>query len=495
MPDLDRIRSTLARIADPVALLESLFAFAPVGFQIYDAGGRSVLVNQAFIDLFGSEPPPEYNVLEDEIAARRGVLDLIRRAFRGETIHTPPIWYDPRELKQVEVTAGNPVAMSASFVPLLDRAGAVSHVAVVFKDMTAEMVHREQLEQERELLAAIVDQVSEGIVMADAEGTLRLANAAAQALGVRIGTPLEKWASSRLLDDQGAPVSPSGQPLVRALRGDTVQAVVQQPMPDGSLRALNAVALPLRRADGSLRGAVATFRDETERIRRDAAEKQAAHFRERFIGILGHDLRSPLSAILASAGVVLRQHGAPEVSLGAAARIKSSAERMARMISEVLDFTQARLGGGIPLHRRPTDLGEIARAVTAEVLAVKPARNIAVEVKGEVRGSFDPDRAAQLISNLVENAVAYAPQDDRIRLAVTGGRSAVEIAVDNAGPPIPDYERAVLFDPFRRGTTSGESKGLGLGLYIVQQIARAHGGDVALETAAGRMVFRATFQR
>src|SRR5512141_1518000 len=154
MPDLEQIRSTLARIADPVALLESLFALAPVGFQIFEASGRSILVNQAFIDLFGSEPPPDYNVLQDEIAERRGVLELIRRAFRGETIHTPPIWYDPRELKQVEVKIGNKVAMSASFVPLLDRAGAVRHVAVVFKDMTAEMVHREQLEQERELLAA-----------------------------------------------------------------------------------------------------------------------------------------------------------------------------------------------------------------------------------------------------------------------------------------------------------------------------------------------------
>ncbi|MGZ6124657.1 MAG: sensor histidine kinase, partial [Myxococcales bacterium] len=192
---------------------------------------------------------------------------------------------------------------------------------------------------------------------------------------------------------------------------------------------------------------------------------------------------------------VLRQHGAPEVALGAATRIKSSAERMARMISEVLDFTQARLGGGIALHRKPTDLGEIARAVTGEVLAVNPARTIAVEVEGNVRGSFDPDRVAQLISNLVENAVAYAPPDDRIRVAISGGEESVEIAVDNAGSPIPEEERAAVFDPFRRGTASAESKGLGLGLYIVQQIARAHAGDVTLETAAGRTVFRATFQR
>ncbi|HET9754659.1 MAG TPA: PAS domain-containing protein, partial [Myxococcales bacterium] len=180
MPDLDTIRSTLARISNPIAVLESLFALAPVGLQIYEAGGRSILVNQAFLELFGSEPPPGYNVLEDEIAAKNGVLETIRRAFRGETVQTPPIWYDPRELRQVKVEHGRRVAMAATFFPLLDRHGAVTHVAIVFRDMTAEMKQREQLEQERELLAAIVDQVSEGILMADPAGTLHLVNRAAR---------------------------------------------------------------------------------------------------------------------------------------------------------------------------------------------------------------------------------------------------------------------------------------------------------------------------
>src|SRR2546423_15446585 len=103
MPDLDHIHATLARIPNPLAVLERLFAFAPVGLQIYEASGRSILVNQAFIDLFGSEPPPEYNVLRDAIAATQGGLELIRRAFQGETIHTPALWHDTRELTQVQV--------------------------------------------------------------------------------------------------------------------------------------------------------------------------------------------------------------------------------------------------------------------------------------------------------------------------------------------------------------------------------------------------------
>jgi PAS domain S-box-containing protein len=494
MPDLDHVRATLARISNPLAVLESLFAFAPVGFQIYEASGRSLLVNQAFVDLFGSEPPPEYNVLKDEIAAKRGVLDLIQRAFRGETIHLPPIWYDPRELTQVKVE-GNRVGISASFFPLQDRNGTVTHVAIVFKDMTAEMVQREALENERELFADIVDQVSEGIVMTDAEGTLRVANRVAKELGVRTGIPKAQWASVGVRDVEGRALPEEELPLMRALRGETSRAVVQQRAPDGSVRALTTAAVPLRRSDGSLRGAVVTFRDETERVRREAEQEQAAHFRERFIGILGHDLRTPLSAIMAGAGLILRQRDAPDAALAAAARINASSERMARMISDLLDFTQARLGGGLAVHRKEADLGQVAGAVVEEIAAAHHSRTIAVEIDGDVKGSFDPDRAAQLISNLLANAVTYAPPADRIVVRVSGDAGQLEIAVDNGGPGIPQEERAKLFDPFRRGRTSRESRGLGLGLFIVQQIARAHGGDVQLESSEERTVFRARFQR
>ena len=112
-----------------------------------------------------------------------------------------------------------------------------------------------------------------------------------------------------------------------------------------------------------------------------------------------------------------------------------------------------------------------------------------------MRGSFDADRAAQLLSNLVANAVTYAPPDGRIVVRVAGTATGVELSVENGGAPIPEAERAGLFDPFRRGTGSGESRGLGLGLFIVQQIARAHGGDVDLVAGDGRIVFRAVLQR
>ncbi len=496
MPDPKNIRSTLAKLPEPIAVLESLFALAPVGLQIYQASGRSLLVNQAFRDMFGSEPPPGYNVLEDEIAAGSGALELIKRAFKGETVTTPTVWYDPRDLRQVHVEKGNRVSMQATFFPLADREGSVTHVAVLFKDMTAETVHREELEQERELLAAVLDQVSEGIVMSDAGGVLRLVNRTAREMGIRPGTPMDDWAE--IYD----PPAPAGEkpaqgelPLVRALHGETARVLLQRRAPDGTLRALSTVAVPLRRPDGTLRGAVSTFRDETERVRHEHEVRQTAHFRERFIGILSHDLRSPLTAILASAGLVLRQRDLDDPVLAAAARIASSAERMGRMISDLLDFTQARLGGGLSVLRKPCDLREVVKIGVEEALAANPGSTIQVAAEGDTKGAFDPDRATQLLSNLLINALAYGPAGEPIAVRVRGLGGMVEIAVENGGPPIAEEEQAALFDPFRRGRTSGKARGLGLGLFIVQQIAHAHGGDVAVTSAEGRTVFRARLQR
>ncbi|HEY7509824.1 MAG TPA: histidine kinase dimerization/phospho-acceptor domain-containing protein, partial [Vicinamibacteria bacterium] len=161
MEPLEEIRDRLARLEDPVALLLGLFAYAPVGFQIYEASGRSLVVNQAFRDLFGAEPPPEYNVLRDEIAERSGALDLIHRAFAGETVNVPALWYDPRELTQVKVETGNRVAVSATFFPIRDREGRVTHVAIVFKDLTAEMLAREQAEKERDINAQLYREAQE----------------------------------------------------------------------------------------------------------------------------------------------------------------------------------------------------------------------------------------------------------------------------------------------------------------------------------------------
>jgi PAS domain S-box-containing protein len=139
----------LEGIDDPRALLEGLFEHAPVAFQIFRADGHSLMVNKAFRALFGSEPPPDYNIFKDEIAAQQGMVDLIRRAFAGETVSVPAFWYDARELEHVEVTEGRRVAIELTLFPLLDAHGNVRQVASCAKDVTPEMERLQELTERK----------------------------------------------------------------------------------------------------------------------------------------------------------------------------------------------------------------------------------------------------------------------------------------------------------------------------------------------------------
>ncbi len=159
--DFAQLRERLRTVDDPVDFLASLFLYSPVGFAIWKPDGHVLLTNPAFLELMGSEPPPEYNVLEDDIAAKTGLLDLVQRAFAGETVQTPTTWYDPRELSQVNVAEGNRVAITMALFPLLDQTGAVQYVAATYKDETAALQAQELLEAESEHLRQLVAQMQQ----------------------------------------------------------------------------------------------------------------------------------------------------------------------------------------------------------------------------------------------------------------------------------------------------------------------------------------------
>ena len=152
MPDRppDNLRDRLAALADPSGLLEEIFANAPVGLQIYERSGRCVIVNSAFTELFGAAPPPEYNVFTDNVLVERGVADLVKRAFAGERVSIPAIWYDIRELRNLppsmDRTGGKRRAIAAEMMPLRDHGGEFSHVLIVFTDETSAHEAREDAE-------------------------------------------------------------------------------------------------------------------------------------------------------------------------------------------------------------------------------------------------------------------------------------------------------------------------------------------------------------
>lgn len=153
--DLETISEKLGAVEDIKALLDGLFALAPVGFAICDSAGYNLVANQAFLDLFGSLPPPDYSLLRDEQTASQGLREMVLRSFAGEVIRTPVFWFDPRDVEHVSVEQGNRVAISMSTFPIRDREGAVAYVVASYRDHTQEMLALEQAEAERDRLRAL----------------------------------------------------------------------------------------------------------------------------------------------------------------------------------------------------------------------------------------------------------------------------------------------------------------------------------------------------
>ncbi len=198
--------------------------------------------------------------------------------------------------------------------------------------------------------------------------------------------------------------------------------------------------------------------------------------RERFVAILGHDLRDPLSTVVISANVLAANpHLKPEHRI-VASRIVRATDRMQRMINDVLDFARGHLGTGIPANPTLNDMGEICRAAADEITAANPQREVLVDLKGDLRGAFDRDRVHQAMTNLISNAINHSEGPVEIRAYETEDRDALITEVTSHGEVIPAELRQRLFDPFSQGDVTTPRRGLGLGLFIVQQIAIAHGG-------------------
>jgi signal transduction histidine kinase len=209
---------------------------------------------------------------------------------------------------------------------------------------------------------------------------------------------------------------------------------------------------------------------------------------ELFSAVLAHDLQNPLGAIMTAAQLLIRRRrgGTPEsdrdlVTLG---RILSSGQRMAKMIEQLLDFTQAREGGGIRVRPRAANLEDLCKQAVSELELANPTWRMDGSYSGNVQGTWDPDRLLQVLSNLLANAGHHGLAGQAIVLRVDGSNEArVRLEIQNAGT-IPDDLLPQLFDPFRATRVrSSSSRGLGLGLFIVRQIVRAHGGTIAVTSS------------
>jgi signal transduction histidine kinase len=213
---------------------------------------------------------------------------------------------------------------------------------------------------------------------------------------------------------------------------------------------------------------------------REQRLRGTAQFREEFIGVIGHDLRNPLAAIRTGTHLLLKRGTLDPRDAAVVGRLVSSADRMSRMIDDLLDFTRGRLGGGIPLRRSFVDLHALSRDVVEEAQSAH-GQHVELQVSGDPRGHWDSDRLAQLLSNLVGNALQHS-SNGVVSVRVWDDHSFAVITVHNTGPAIPPELLGGIFEPFHRGERSASS-GLGLGLYIVERIVDAHGGTIAVTSS------------
>jgi two-component system, sensor histidine kinase and response regulator len=238
-------------------------------------------------------------------------------------------------------------------------------------------------------------------------------------------------------------------------------------------------ALAQRRA---IEDALRASQDELQKQNEDLS--RTIRFSELFVGILGHDLRNPLSAITTAASLLRKRADSDKVAKPAA-RILNSAGRMGRMIDQVLDFTRIRLGKGIPIDPREVDLLDVCRLALDELDPGGSNRRVELGWVGRCTGEWDADRLSQMISNLVGNALTHGRAPDPVHVRVDGtDPDDVVLEVHNAGI-VPEEELPTLFEPLGANSTgrTERSHGLGLGLFIGNQIVLAHGGTIAVTSS------------
>jgi signal transduction histidine kinase len=218
--------------------------------------------------------------------------------------------------------------------------------------------------------------------------------------------------------------------------------------------------------DEHITAAVISYKDEE------------SQYRDRFLGMLGHDLRNPINAVMLGT-ISLANQGLRERQLNTLARIQNGARRLSGMVDDLVDFARGRLGSPIPITRSVANLAILVREIVDEVQLANPGCAIDCQAEPELNGEWDTARLKQLFSNLLLNAIQHGTGDRvRITAKIDGGSAVVE--VHNTGPAIAAEMQATIFEPLVRVGTSPDKSGLGLGLFIAREIATAHHGTISL---------------
>jgi signal transduction histidine kinase len=288
--------------------------------------------------------------------------------------------------------------------------------------------------------------------------------------------------------DGGAPTAAEEHGAGRAESGFTVEQMISE------YRALRASVIRLwTRARGELAQAdlddLIRFNEAIDQSLAESISRYTAdldYSKEMFLAILGHDLRTPLGAVITSARFMLDTQELKEPALTLTSQIASSTRRMLQMVGDLLDFTRSRLGGGIPVVRADMSMARAVHDVADELAAARPDRTLQVDTRGAQRGEWDCARITQALTNLVGNALEHGSPGTVVRVEVQGSDNEIAVAVHNRGAAIPAEQLNGLFNPMKPredAAAGGPGGNLGLGLYIAERIVHAHRGRIDVESS------------
>jgi PAS domain S-box-containing protein len=503
--------ANLGQLEDPLAVLKALAVHAPVGLQIYDAGGYTLFVNEAHRRIFGATPPPTYSVLRDSHAEQTGVLPLIRRAFAGEATALPLTWYDPRELTNLspEDAAyvkqhGKAAAIETHLIPVLDRAGQVSYVVFIFKDVTSEaLIHEQQQRTLKERddaqvqFESLLENTRAVVYVKDLEGRYLFANEQfsrifAQPVGYVLGKRDHEIFSEEVADK-------FRENDFQVLSSQTHLEAEEVAMhSDGTFHTYISLKFPLKDSRGAPRGLCGISTDITEyrRMERELSSAKRMEAVGLLAGGIAHDFNNILAIIMMVADTLTMTDSAVKPDLQKSMSvIKDAGQRAAALTRSLLAFGRRQ-----KFQPRVLDPGKIIRDL----------ENILHRAVGEdIRLTVDlapdlwpvtghPSQIDQILTNLAFNAHEAMPRGGT--LTITGrnttlqpspgpwkiGRPSgefIELTVADTGIGIAPAIMDRIFEPFF--TTKQEGLRSGLGLATVYGIVQDLGGDIAVESEPG----------
>jgi len=488
-------------VPDALPGIEQLFDGFPCGLIVTSAGGTILTVNQTFCAWIG--------MARDELVGRRKLQDFFTMGGRMfHQTHWLPMLQMQGSLSEVKFEI---LHKDGHAIPMLLNAVRKGAGATEFHEISL-AISEERNKYEKELLRARerADQLVQQ--QRQAQRTVEAAQYRLQ-LAVRVGA-LFLWdvdleSGRRRYEPEAATLLGFGSPTpvddrifraaIASEDADAEEAAFEVALQhpgvvhtwtyrlngaDGVQRVVTAAGQAFRDEEGVLAHFVGVLTDVTESERTHAQARDRALFAEQMMAIVGHDLRNPLSAIVMSAQVIGLGGDLSEQKSKALARVMSSAQRARRLIDELLDFTLARVGRGLSVSRAPVDLHALVAKIVDELAPAFAGRSLKFTPIGSGACSADADRVAQLVGNLVANAMAYGAVDRTVTVTSRLGGPTAQIAVHNEGAPIRDGLVVDIFEPMVRGTADGSSaRSVGLGLFIVRAIARAHGGEVDVRSS------------